>query len=252
MRRASGAPSTRAGPREIRSRSRTARPRWRRATRSERNARAGLRATGAPTRRLRRDVAPGTSARPQYARLPAVSRRWPITEQSARLAQVGHRAGDVDAVGLLQASIVPSGDQVGEATAAAATTQRSAGSAGGGWLTPNRWISFPPRDRASRGRPRGRAGPAERRAVVVGEPALVAASPRPTRLTDDGLPRADAVAEQQRAARAVPRRLAALAHDAELERVGHAVGERVGGDVGVLQRAAASVGRQKRRRPVNQ
>ena len=49
-----------------------------------------------------------------------------------------------------QASIVPSGDQVGDAYGPPGTTQRSAGSAGGGWLTPNRWIWFPPATAASR------------------------------------------------------------------------------------------------------
>ena len=93
--------STRAGPRVIRSRRRTARPRWRFATRSERNARAGRRAAGAPERRRARARARHVRGAPVRI---AARRQPPLADHRAvghGGAQVGHRAGDVHAVGRL-------------------------------------------------------------------------------------------------------------------------------------------------------
>ena len=244
--------STRAGPRAIRSRTRTARPRWRRATRSALNARAGRRATGLPSARRGRRRA-GHVGRPPV-RLGARAEP-PLADHGAVVD--GRRAGRGSGRrrarrrGPPRRASCRRATTSGSRTTRPGSTQRSTGSAGGGSTTPNRWISSPPATAAKRSPPRLIWPWSSSVPVVVGEPALVVGLAAADAVDRHRLARPRAGAEQQRAAGAVPRRVAAVAHRAELERVGRAVGVGVGGDLAVLERAAR-VDRQARAAPARE
>ena len=134
---------------------------------------AGLRATDLPSGGFP-DVAPGTSARPQYGS--AAGGQPPLGDHRAvrhGLAQVGHRAGDVHAVGLLpgehRAVRRPGRRRVRPARHDAAQRRER-----GRRLADAEQVDLvPARDRREPGAAVVELALLERRAVVVGEPALV-------------------------------------------------------------------------------
>ena len=204
--------STRAGPRVTRSRRRTARPRWRFATRSERNA-----ARRPPRRRRAQHRRARTRARHvRGAPVGIAARRQPSLANHRAVghggAQVGHRAGHVHAVGRLprEHRAVGRPRRIGERAARHDAAQRRQG---GRRLADAEQVDLV----AARDRREPVAGVAELAvgelgAVVVGEPALVVGLAAPDAVDRDRLAGPGAVAEDERAAGAEPRRLPALAH----------------------------------------